>query len=30
LALMIETGRAMVADEQAEGLDEFLANSIFG
>jgi len=27
---MIATGRAMVADEQAEGLDEFLAISIFG
>jgi phage terminase large subunit-like protein len=30
VALMMAVGRAMVEDEQAKGLDGFLANPIFG
>jgi len=30
VALMMAVGRAMVEDEQAKGLDDFLANPIFG
>jgi hypothetical protein len=30
VALMMATGRAMVEDDQAKGLEEFLSNLIFG